>query len=421
MFPRMAKKTKRPTFTHCKVTTTANPRAPWRVWYEAEKDGHPARVFRSFASEDAAYAFAEDKETEISNHGRRFGDVPAELRRAFDFYRDERMKLEAEGVEVPRIETIISEAMAEIRRKHSQRMENAITVAEAVALFLEYKGSRVGARQVIDLRTRLTRFAEEHGTKPMQEITTREIELWLSSMRSRKNPDKKKLPPLLGSLARNHYRATLHAFFKYGTANARGWTERNPVADLEPERVEMGEPKAYTPEDAAKLMQIALDQMPEVLPVLTLGMFAGLRVSEALECELGKLPREAGEFRVTGKTGPRMAMLTETAAAWLYAQPRRKGKVWTKGPRMFVDAMQELFKLAKVQPIDNGARHSFITYRTAELRDVARVADECGNSVSTIKNHYRQLVTSEDAIKFFAITPEDKKAKKRKIIHFKTV
>jgi hypothetical protein len=81
---------------------------------------------------------------------------------------------------------------------------------------------------------------------------------------------------------------------------------------------------------------------------------------------------------------------------------------------MLVDSMQELFTLAKVQPIDNGARHSFISYRTAELRDVARVADECGNSVSTIKNHYRQLVTAEAAKNFFEIRPEKKNAGKRR-------
>ena len=68
--------------------------------------------------------------------------------------------------------------------------------------------------------------------------------------------------------------------------------------------------------------------------------------------------------------------------------------------------MQNLFTLSGVDKIANGARHSFISYRTAETRDVARVADECGNSVSTIKKYYRQLVTSEEAESFFAIRPE---------------
>jgi hypothetical protein len=84
-----------------------------------------------------------------------------------------------------------------------------------------------------------------------------------------------------------------------------------------------------------------------------------------------------------------------------------------------VDEMQSLFALAKVAQIDNGARHSFISYRTAEIRDVARVADECGNSVATIKNHYRQLVTSEAAQAFFSIRPENKDQQSKKIVSIK--
>jgi DNA-binding NarL/FixJ family response regulator len=68
--------------------------------------------------------------------------------------------------------------------------------------------------------------------------------------------------------------------------------------------------------------------------------------------------------------------------------------------------MQSLFTLAQVDQIDNGARHSFISYRCAEGKDTSRVADECGNSVGTIKAHYRQLVTAAAAAKYFAIRPE---------------
>jgi site-specific recombinase XerD len=402
----MAKQKKRPTLNHCKVTETANPRAPWRVWFTTEQDGKPRRVFKSYADEETAWTEAAKKELEISNHGIRYGDIPAEVRRAFDFFRDEKSDLEAAGATVPRFEDLVSEALASIRREHTAHNETRVTVAEGVALFTDYKRTRVKARQLADLTDRLKRFAETFGTRPVDSITTAEIEGWLASLRSRKNPAKLPEPPLLGPLSRNHYRACLHAFFGYGSAPARGWLARNPVADLDPETVEAGEPQAYSPEDAAKLMQAALESKPELVPVLALGMFAGLRVSEAAEIDLGKLPKDAGEFRTTGKTGPRMAPYTAACAAWMAAQKRRKGKAWLISRRMLVDAMQELFTLAKVAPIDNGARHSFISYRTAETRDVARVADECGNSVSTIKNHYRQLVTAEAATAFFAIRPE---------------
>jgi integrase len=416
----MARQKKRPTLTHCKVTQTANERAPWRIWFTTEDSGKPRRVFKSFADEEEAWAEAARKETEIANHGLRYGDIPPEVRRAFDFYRDERAGLEAEGATVPRFEDLVSDALAEIRRAHVALGENSLPVAEAVAIFTDYKQTRVGTRQIANLKDQLKRFSQDYGTRPMPSITTAEIEAWLSSLRSRRNPDKLALPPLIAPLTRNHYRATLHALFSFATAPARSWCSSNPVSDLEPERFTTEEPEAYSPEDVGRIMQTALDQKPELVPVLALGMFAGLRVSEAIAIDLGKLTKDSAEFRTTGKTGPRMAPYTAACKAWLASSSRSRGKAWQTSPRSLVDEMQELYALAKVEPIANGARHSFISYRTAETRDVARVADECGNSVSTIKNHYRQLVTAKAAKAFFAIRPEKKGAGKSKVVGIET-
>ena len=406
----MAKPKKRPVLTHCRVVKCSHATAPWRVYYSIESEGKPHKVRKSFADENKAWAFAEEKDREISNHGVRYGDIPPEVRRSFDLYRDEAADLTALGVSVPRFEDLIATALSELRKKHHEAAENALTVAEAVESFIGYKVTRVKDRQLTDLKDRLKRFAQEFGTRSMQSIATEEIEKWLTSLRSRRNPNKASQAPLLSPLSRNHYRAALHALFGYAAAPARSWCSRNPVADLEPERVTTGEPEAYKPEHAASIMQTALDSKPELVPVLALGLFAGLRVSEAIEVDLDKITKDTEEFRVNGKTGPRLAPCTDSLKVWLFAQPRLKGKAWQQSPRKLVDEMQELFANVEVEQINNGARHSFISYRCAESKDIARVADECGNSVGTIKAHYRQLVTSAEASRYFAIKPS-KKAK----------
>jgi integrase len=412
----MAKVKKRPVLAHVKVSETSQLRAPFRVWYPVEDEtGKPRRVFKSFASADAAWLFAEDKDREISNHGVRYGDIPPEVRRAFDFYRDQVAELTSIGASVPKFEDLISSALSDIRLRHHEAAENALSVAEAVEAFVSYKSTRVKDRQLSDLKDRLKRFAQDFGTRTMQSITTEEIDKWLTGLRSRRNPSKTSKAPLLAPLSRNHYRATLHALFGHGAAPARSWCSRNPVADLEPERVETAEPEAYAVEDVVRIMQTAVDHKPELVPVLALGMFGGLRVSEATEIDLGKTKPDTDELRVTGKTGARLAPCTDALKAWLLAQPRRRGKAWLSSRRSLVDQMQELFALAGVDAIDNGARHSFISYRCAESRDIARVADECGNSVSTIKAHYRQLVTSADAERFFKIRPASPRGRKKKI------
>ena len=56
----------------------------------------------------------------------------------------------------------------------------------------------------------------------------------------------------------------------------------------------------------------------------------------------------------------------------------------------------------------NALRHSFISYRVAEVKNVAEVALEAGNSPQMIFKHYRELVRPDAAKAWFAIVPAGK-------------
>lgn len=51
-------------------------------------------------------------------------------------------------------------------------------------------------------------------------------------------------------------------------------------------------------------------------------------------------------------------------------------------------------------------RHSYASYRFAQIGDAGRVAGECGNSAAVIHRHYRELVKPSDAVKWFAVSPK---------------
>ena len=53
----------------------------------------------------------------------------------------------------------------------------------------------------------------------------------------------------------------------------------------------------------------------------------------------------------------------------------------------------------------NALRHSYISYRLAQMPDTARVALECGNSPDVIFKHYRELVTPDQAKEWFSLMP----------------
>ena len=59
----------------------------------------------------------------------------------------------------------------------------------------------------------------------------------------------------------------------------------------------------------------------------------------------------------------------------------------------------------------NALRHSFISYRVAEIKNVAQVALEAGNSPEMIFEHYRELVTADAAGKWFSVAPKAKRGK----------
>ncbi|HWQ91029.1 MAG TPA: hypothetical protein VN673_05105, partial [Clostridia bacterium] len=62
----------------------------------------------------------------------------------------------------------------------------------------------------------------------------------------------------------------------------------------------------------------------------------------------------------------------------------------------------------------NALRHSFCSYRLADVKSAAQVALEAGNSPQMIFQHYRELVTEKAAKAWFAITPESTKELREK-------
>ena len=63
----------------------------------------------------------------------------------------------------------------------------------------------------------------------------------------------------------------------------------------------------------------------------------------------------------------------------------------------------------------NALRHSFCSYRLAEVKSAAQVSLEAGNSPQMVFRHYRELVTEKEAQTWFAITPEVARAMKEKL------
>ena len=392
----MPRKPKRPELVNCKVKPYRHPRCRFRVWYDDDVDGERVRRSRAFLTENAAWSWAAAQDAAIQSHGRRYGPLPPEARRAYDAFRDARAEMEKDGFTPPAFDALVATA---IDRMRADAAFSSVTVEEAAELFNKSKKdvglSKVHKRGLV---THLRGFCLVHGRRKVAAVTRGQVEAYLDGLLTKAGHP-------AGLVTRRGHFATLRAFFRW-TADSKLCLV-SPIAGMKPPKTGDGaEPRCYRAEDVGKIFSAAFTTAPEMVPVLALNFFCGLRMSEALRIDLAKVNLERDRFRVPeSKTGPRLAHLTEAARAWLLAQPRRQGRAWGMSESSYGEKLRELLAAAKVQSIPNGGRHSYISYRTAQTGDVATVADTCGTSPTVIARHYRELVYPEEAERFFAIRP----------------
>jgi integrase len=165
----------------------------------------------------------------------------------------------------------------------------------------------------------------------------------------------------------------------------------------------------YTVDEIAGLLSKADKRL---VPYLAIGALAGLRQAEIMRLDWS----EVGEdfIEVTAEKAKtrvrRLVPVKPNLEAWIKDARKKSGPVCSFGN--VVNQLMKLSKAAKVTWKKNALRHSYISYRVAECSDVARVAEESGNSAAIIRSNYLERVKPAQAAEWFAIKPQKRKAKK---------
>jgi hypothetical protein len=101
--------------------------------------------------------------------------------------------------------------------------------------------------------------------------------------------------------------------------------------------------------------------------------------------------------------------LSDAAKHWLsQVRPVMKtGDCIPHSAKKFGEPWRSLIKIAGVPSIDNGLRHSAISYSLAAnpQHGVALTAQWAGNSEKTIRKHYRRLIEPEQGKAWFNLEP----------------
>lgn len=217
-----------------------------------------------------------------------------------------------------------------------------------------------------------------------------------------------------GACTRNTYRTRLIGLFNY--ARRSGYLpDRTTPADATVRAKEQAkEIQIYKPEELELLLEHSTTALR---PFVVLCAFCGLRAAEARRLEWTEVHLERGFIEVKAsksKTASRrLAPVPDNARAWLTPHQKPAGLVV-----QIVEVMNALIRLENAvnrslrakrkRPMTmhrNGLHHSFVSYRLASTQNVAQTALEAGHDAKILFKHYRQLVTPEDATRYFGIRP----------------
>ena len=301
------------------------------------------------------------------------------------------------------------------------------------------------------LRYDLEKFEKQFGGT-INTVSGTDVDTWLRNLKT-------------GPRTRNNLRNSIQTLFTFAKARRYVPKDHDEMDSVAMAKDGEGEIEIFTPAEMREMLAHADGRL---IPFLTLGAFAGVRHAEIqrlewtdinfdkgiidirarkaktasrrivpllpnlrswlephrqaegavcvysnMASELYRLVRKVNEARRTawavsqGIGKEAMEAADERAAQRQKADRKKKGKqrvAWgTAVPAGAETAEDEGWK-----PFDwkhNALRHSFISYRVADKKNIAEVSLEAGNSPQMIFQHYREVVDADEAKAWFSIVP----------------
>ena len=175
-----------------------------------------------------------------------------------------------------------------------------------------------------------------------------------------------------------------------------------------------GAPEIFTVDELTSLLEKA---PTDLAPCLVIGAFAGLRTAELLRLEWENVKLDRDYIEVTAKNAKsakrRLITMSQNLRTWLEPYAGHSGKLWPPNGNIAVaqTACHAACKRAKdaarlARWPQNGLRHSFASYHLAKHHNAAQLALEMGHvNASMIFAHYREVVTPEEAERYWLIFP----------------
>jgi integrase len=270
-------------------------------------------------------------------------------------------------------------------------LEQSIPLGDAIKHLLKTK--REGGRREAyadSLEYYLNQFAHGRERTMISAITADTVTKWLGKFTAQ--------------WTRRTWVTRLGTLFRY--AHKRKWITENPILSIDTIRIDAKPPTILSVPAARVLLRLTDHKAPDAAAYIVLAMFCGVRPNEIrrlswadLDLDQKFLTIDAAASKVRSR---RIVTIPDCAVAWL---KRFKECPLRPKPMTLTRRLRRLSRLmgAKRIPADI-LRHTAASYLIA-VHGARLTAEWLGNSETILYRHYRQLVTREEADKFWALTP----------------
>ena len=215
------------------------------------------------------------------------------------------------------------------------------------------------------------------------------------------------LPVTLKPSSRASRLGRLTAWFSY--CKFQSWITENPCDRVQGISVELTTPSTLSVTQSRDVLSAFRRHAPEGLAWLVLGLFAGLRPTEAERMEWSDIDLDRAVVTVDAAASKvrrrRQVRLEPAAVEWLFVAKIRSQLPISAGVRRAAcDRVRGILGW-KEWPQDV-LRHTAASQLVELRQDVAGVALQLGNSQSVLLTYYKDVVTPEDCAEFWKILPE---------------
>lgn len=306
----------------------------------------------------------------------------------------------------------------------------AVTFNDLLAKYRAHQVAMKVRPATLNGLARLVKVGRTLGERPVQAILPEDLAGWLDGRG-------------LATVNRNNYRRSLAGLFNY--AVREGIVSSNPLARVVVVKVEAAPITFWTAEQVRLLLHTAEELKADMVPMLAVMAFAGLRPAEAEGLRWESVNLAEKIIRVEGTTSKtrdrRVVPICDTLAAWLVkyrgrgpvAPPPEARRYWRTRIAAATVVTDWRERLAKQDGMKGTAiaaaglnwatiiaeakkargrlwphdilRHTFASNWLATHYDENKLASNMGNSPDIIHKHYRAVVTEAEAAAYWSIRP----------------